>query len=585
MMKNKGKLLLAGGLFLSLLAGCSVADGSETYSYEFDWKNVDGGIELTGINYNKENKRLDVTIPNRILGKKVVAIAEDAFKGVSAIRSVVFRENLKTVGKNAFANCSNLSAITINSAATITFEDNSFENTGLEKISVPAHITLKNGVFKNSQKLTSFTSVSNTYGSEILSGCNNLNSINVNFVGANAETYADVSYLFGTTIPASLKSVTITEQETFANTSFSNLSSVTSIILPNNKVVKNLPEGLFAACSSIQTVKLPFVGKTTFDETMAAITADYSLAYLFGAADNSVLPETLTTVNFHPVYRVKEGDVEHKYGQYAFYKANFENAANITTIKMDTGVETIHDNAFDGCTKLENITLSSSLKRIGKNAFKATKYYANKTAKNNSLVTLGNWVIGVSALQQDGTDPVALSNTSVTAVADGAFENITTEFTVSLKNVKTFGSNVFTNATGLKEVVDINLLTNLPASTFEGCTNLEKISMTRVTEIGARAFYGCTSLEAVSLERVVTVNESAFENCTSLSEITLSASLKNVAKNAFLNTNLTTLTLTKENQTTVDALNTLIEDTTNCVAEGNASFINLISNYTLPEAE
>ena len=57
MKKGKGLFLLSSLLFLSTAVGCSsVAGGLKSYSYEYDYEDVEGGLKITGINIIRKTK-------------------------------------------------------------------------------------------------------------------------------------------------------------------------------------------------------------------------------------------------------------------------------------------------------------------------------------------------------------------------------------------------------------------------------------------------------------------------------------------------------------------------------------------------
>ncbi len=64
-------------------------------------------------------------------------------------------------------------------------------------------------------------------------------------------------------------------------------------------------------------------------------------------------------------------------------------------------------------------------------------------------------------------------------------------------------------------------ITRIPDEFFEGCINLESISLGGVTEIGERAFSNCSSLSHVDFTNVTLIKEEAFRMCDSLTDIVL----------------------------------------------------------------
>lgn len=578
MKKIYNKIILSSFLLMGFLSGCgSVANGTKTYSYEYDYKEVEGGLEITGIRYNKKNKVLDITIPNEIRDKKVISIAPNALKDVDIIRHVIMGANIQNIGQEAFSSCDNLVSITFPTEVSMKIGDRAFENTALTSIQISNRIELGNEVYKNCQNVTSIQSNATVYGEDVFVGCQAVTDLTINFIGADSENPKTLDYLFGT-IPTTLKTITVTNAATFAENTFANLSSVTSIELPTNRYAKTLPEGLFAESNQLTKITIPFVGQQNYDETNPLADYNYSLAYLFDVADNSLLPTSLKEVVLHPTTTIE--DV--KYGQSVIRPINFSNSASLTTLTLNSGVETIEASAFDGCSALENITLSSSLTRIGKDAFKETKYYTDAAQTKDTLIVLDSWAIGFEASGEN--HDVQINNSVVSAVSDELFKDNPYITSVRLSNVKTLGNEVFKGATNLKSV-DMNLLTDVPASTFEDCTSLTEVNLPRITNVGARAFANNTSLTSMNLSRVTSIAESAFEGCTQLETITISRNLNEVGANAFLNTALSSVECTNINQAAIDALKALVANAEKYATTGNELLTQAINALQLPTEE
>lgn len=578
MKKIYNKVILSSFLLMGFLSGCgSVANGTKTYSYEYDYKEVEGGLEITGIRYNKKNKVLDITIPNEIRDKKVISIAPNALKDVDIIRHVIMGANIQNIGQEAFSSCDNLVSITFPTEVSMKIGDRAFENTALTSIQISNRIELGNEVYKNCQNVTSIQSNATVYGEDVFVGCQAVTDLTINFIGADSENPKTLDYLFGT-IPTTLKTITVTNAATFAENTFANLSGVTSIELPTNRYAKTLPEGLFAESNQLTKITIPFVGQQNYDETNPLADYNYSLAYLFDVADNSLLPTSLKEVVLHPTTTIE--DV--KYGQSVIRPINFSNSASLTTLTLNSGVETIEASAFDGCSALENITLSSSLTRIGKDAFKETKYYTDAAQTKDTLIVLDSWAIGFEASGEN--HDVQINNSVVSAVSDELFKDNPYITSVRLSNVKTLGNEVFKGATNLKSV-DMNLLTDVPASTFEDCTSLTEVNLPRITNVGARAFANNTSLTSMNLSRVTSIAESAFEGCTQLETITISRNLNEVGANAFLNTALSSVECTNINQAAIDALKALVANAEKYATTGNELLTQAINALQLPTEE
>lgn len=96
------------------------------------------------------------------------------------------------------------------------------------------------------------------------------------------------------------------------------------------------------------------------------------------------------------------------------------------------------------------------------------------------------------------------------------------------------GGSTFVN-TKVKSIKFEAPITEIPASTFEGCSLLETVEFpTTVTSIGSKAFYNCSSLTSVTdLENVTSIGTNAFYQCYALAAITFGENLRSIGENGF----------------------------------------------------
>ena len=87
----------------------------------------------------------------------------------------------------------------------------------------------------------------------------------------------------------------------------------------------------------------------------------------------------------------------------------------------------------------------------------------------------------------------------------------------------------------IKKVTMPDTVTVIGSGAFEGCTNLESITLSKkLKEIQAKAFYGCTSLKSIVLpDSMQKIGMSAFEGCSSLSNVILGNGLSYIDVWAF----------------------------------------------------
>lgn len=116
-----------------------------------------------------------------------------------------------------------------------------------------------------------------------------------------------------------------------------------------------------------------------------------------------------------------------------------------------------------------------------------------------------------------------------------------------------------------------NDLTEIGYDAFGRCENLISATFKKVTKIGDSAFYSCSSLESISLPEVKEIEKSAFQycglksismpkievlsngsdwwgilTCCPMTTINIPSSIKSIGKNAFKNSNLTTITIDRK---------------------------------------
>ena len=141
-----------------------------------------------------------------------------------------------------------------------------------------------------------------------------------------------------------------------------------------------------------------------------------------------------------------------------------------SSMNIPNSVTTIGGNAFMGCNKLKNITMSSSLTTIETCAFQAC----------SSLETI-------------------IVPNSVISIGQSAFENCSALTNITLQNgLKTIGSSVFKGCTKLTNIVIPDTVTTIEQDAFQGCSNLTSITIGKeVNYIGHYAFQSCSKLSSV----------------------------------------------------------------------------------------
>ena len=165
----------------------------------------------------------------------------------------------------------------------------------------------------------------------------------------------------------------------------------------------------------------------------------------------------------------------------------------IKTVKIQNGVTSIGDYAFDNCTSLTSIEIPSGVTSIGDGAF------AYCTSLTSIEIPSG-----------------------VTSIRDYAFDNCTSLTSIEIPSgVTSIRDHAFDNCTSLTSIEIPRGVTSIGNSAFKNCTSLASIEIpSSVTSIGNEAFAYCTNLTSIEIPSGVTSIENyAFSNCTSLNSI------------------------------------------------------------------
>lgn len=260
----------------------------------------------------------------------VTAIAEDAFANCTNLTAVSIPSTITSIGSEAFSGCAGLSSITIPSGVTEINASTFAGCSSLASISLPTNIS--------------------AIGNNAFDGCSSLSSI---------------------ALPTGLTSIA---KEAFKGT------GLTGISIPSN--VTSIGESAFANCAALATASLPSgltsIGESAFSGCTALTTASLPSG-LTSIAKGAFKGTGLTTIEIpYSVKSVGESSFEGCSGLKSvtlptdlamIAKNTFLNCSSMTTVNIPVAVTKIEEGAFKNCDKLVAVTLPSGLVELGMSVF------------------------------------------------------------------------------------------------------------------------------------------------------------------------------------------------------------------------
>lgn len=438
------------------------------------------------------------------------AVPEDAFKGCTNLKEVIFNDSCGEIGKSAFEGCESLEEAVLPGSVSRIGEDAFKGCSGMERISIEdqnCRIFDSEGTIPAQAVIDGYAnSTANVYGERFhREFASKGNAYIVSFdtqggVGGTEKAYA----VNGKAMPE----IALPERDGWAfggyftspdggGTCYYDESgaSVTDWDLTDGKTLYALwrPEShkvTFHAAGGISEESRNLKGGEPFGELPTAIRDGYLFLGWFTeleggspVAESDVMGEEDVTLYAHWSEKLNGNSVPA-----GFLKGNEE----IREVTIPKGVTTICRNAFRGCGRLEKVNLPDTVTTIEEGAFAE-----DGMLKNICLDHVKE--LGDVAFQGTALPSLTLAKGCV-HLGEEVFKDSALASVAFHSDVAGIPRGMFSGCEKLESVTIDSPASAVGESAFEG-SGLKVVTLPRsIEEVGRRAFAGCAFLEKVVVE-------------------------------------------------------------------------------------
>ncbi len=468
--------------------------------YNLDTNNKTATVtyDTTGRNKYSGSVTISSTISYQSTTYIVKNIGESAFSGCSNLTSVTIPNSVTSIDSEAFSGCRNLTSVTIPNSVTSIGYNAFYDCWGLSSVTIPNSVTsIGKLAFYNCLGLTSLTMSSNvtSIGNYAFGECKKLTTI---------------------TIPKSVTSISYC--------AFYNCSGLTSVVA-EMKIPFAFGSSAFSGIASTCILTVPYGTKDAY------IAAGWTTSVFKGGIIEAPSPNiTFADANVKSLCVANwdtDGDRELSEDEAAVvtdlgmvFKGN-EDITSFNELQYFTGLTSISNGAFSGCSNLISVIMPDGIETIGDYAFFSCKGL-NSLALPNSVTSIGNY-----AFEECHSLQTLVIPASVTSIGVSAFG-----YCDGLTSIKVEEDNlIYDSRDNCNAIIQKgkNIL-------ITGCLNTN--IPTTVRSIGQCAFRGCSGLTSVNIpSNIIEIGGSAFMGCANLETLMLPATISSIGGNAFWDCN------------------------------------------------
>lgn len=499
-------------------------------------------------------------------------IGEYAFFKAYGLTNLVLSDNVVSIGKSAFQECTSLESLTLSKKLTnfdfyMVYDCNKLAEFNVSSDGQGEFFSSADGILYNADKTALVSYPRAKTDTEIV--------VDANVKAIYASAFAYNYKLETVVLPEGL--VEIQKQ------AFNYCTALQTINVPST--VQLVAEEAFRNCTSLVNLtfteggndllileKNAFYGATAL-QTLALPARLYSLgtqAFYKSGLVNVTFAENSSLVEIGDyafaetsIYMLDVPAGVVTIGDYAFYRC-----ASLLEINFAEGLTTVGSHAFAGCNELLSVSFPASLKTLGasvfferydsSNTYTCAKLESVTFAPNSQLESIPAGTFAMTGLK---TITIPASVTVIEGVEDGysasetrpsAFMDCTSLVSVYFENGSKcveIGSYAFDGCEAMTTFEMPGTVSTIGSHAFNYCRALESIVIYENTvNLGNGAFWGCNSLANVDLRtKSTTLPNDFFYQCHALTDITIPASVSSIGTDCFADTGLETVKVDPRN--------------------------------------